>query len=649
MPRSARRSRPSTGAWNELGTMKAPPSHSLPQSPQRMNARTPIAKLTGMFGLAATVLVLSAASSAAHPVSVTRAYVYVSREQATAKIQVFLEDLFLFHDLKPNERDFLDRDVILQGIELHKQFVAERFVVRTAAGDRLEWQVAGVQKFGLPAEGVPLAELMAHTLTFELEYDFPSPPEFLTFSQRFTDDENVLPSEMKLVAKQENAEDEHELLLRPDDIETIRFSWNLPPLSASASAAEREKWAAQQKKETLGITSYSSVYSFLYINDYEVRHEILVPVLTLEENVLIARDEDDMLDIPEQDAARQQIEAYFCSGNPIEIDGVEVEPVVQRCDFYGLDFRDFAKQAPRKSVPIVSARVGIILAYRSTRPPRTVTLTWNRFNSFVWAINTVVFAYDDMSKTTLSRLGKKNVFAWENPGRAAPAPPKPVKIDVAPSPTLVVPVLSLGFLIAMPIVLLVMAMVGTSWRYRLPALGVLVLLAAVTWPFAQWHTPDPFAPPSKLSDEQAQAVFASLHKNVYSAFEFKEESDIYDALATSTHGDLLQEVYLQIRQGLKMQEQGGAVSRIREISILEAHDDPLPGLDAGEKRPADGFARYCLWTVAGTVEHWGHIHERTNQYEAIFVIEPVGDSWKITDMVLLDEQRVKFETRLRGL
>ena len=60
----------------------------------------------------------------------------------------------------------------------------------------------------------------------------------------------------------------------------------------------------------------------------------------------------------EQDVAREQIEAYFCSGNPVEIDGVEASPVVERCDFYGLDFKDFAQQAP---YPNLSER--ILLTY----------------------------------------------------------------------------------------------------------------------------------------------------------------------------------------------------------------------------------------------------------------------------------------------
>jgi hypothetical protein len=605
--------------------------------------------LTATCALAACCWTLAAAHSIAHPVSVTRSYVYVTREEATAKVQVFLEDLFLFHNLKPNDRDFLEPDVIRRGIELHKQFIVERFVIRDVAGEVVSGRIVGVQEFEMPTEGVSLAELMAHSLTFELQYEFPAAPEFLTFRQRFTDDEGVLPSEMKLVLKQENAQDTHTAELRPDDVEIVRLSWDLPPLSLEASEEEREQWVSKQKEETLGITSYSSVYSFLYIDDYEVRHEILIPLLTLEESVLIARDEDEFLDIAEQDAARQQIEAYFRSGNPVEVDGVPLRPVVERCDFYGLDFTDFARQAPRKRVPMISARVGIILSYKCTGPPRTVKLTWDRFNEFVWTVNTIVFAYDEMSKTALTRLGKRNVFQWENPGRPVPAPPEPIAAAIPPRPTLSLPVLSLLCLIVTPVVVLTMKARGAVLRQRLFASAALVAAAAVVWPFWRWDAPHPFTPRFKVSDEQAATVFAGLHRNIYRAFEFRGESAIYDALAASIDGDLLGDVYLEIQGGLKMQEQGGAVSRIRQVSILSQQDESLPDTDLGEQRDRRGFARRCRWNVSGTVEHWGHIHQRTNQYEALFVVEPVMDEWKITDLLLLDQERVQFETRLRGL
>ena len=615
----------------------------------RLNDRNEALRFISIIMLAAFWWLIVADPSAAHPVSVTRAYVYVSREQATAKIQVFLEDLFLFHNLKPNGQDFLEPDVIQRGIELHQQFIAERFQLRDVTGEPLAARVIGVEDAELPDEGVPLAELMAHTLTFELQYEFPSPPEFLTISQQFTDEEAVFPSEMKLILKQEHVDEPHTLELRPGDVESFRLNWELPPLSAEASAEEREEFVTKQKQETLGITSYSSVYSFLYINDYEVRHEILIPLLTLEESVLIARDADDFLDLAEQDVARQQIEAYLGTGNPIEIDGVEVRPQLQRCDFYGLDFKDFAQQAPRRRVPMVSARVGVILAYKATAAPRTVKLTWNRFNEFVWAVNTVVFAYDTTTKTTLTRLRKNNVFLWENPGHTRAQPPELVAAVLPPRPTLPIPILAVCCFFMAPAVVLMMKRRGAAVHRRRWAAAGWLLGAVLTWPLLRWNAPHPWPPPPVLSATKAAAVFNELHANVYRAFEFQEEIAIYDALARSVHGELLRDVYLQIRRGLVMQEQGGAVSRIRDVSIVNGKKESLPKRARAERLDGRGFGYQCRWNVAGTVEHWGHIHQRTNQYEAVFTIEPVDDAWKVTKMELLDEKRLQFETRLRGL
>jgi hypothetical protein len=53
--------------------------------------------------------------------------------------------------------------------------------------------------------------------------------------------------------------------------------------------------------------------------------------------------------------------------------------------------------------------------------------------------------------------------------------------------------------------------------------------------------------------------------------------------------------------------------------------------------------------VVGTVEHWGHVHSRTNEYEARFTIEPRASAWKITALEVLNEKRLKFETTVRGL
>lgn len=583
------------------------------------------------------------ALAANHPVSVTETAAFVTRDKVSVRISVFVEDLFLFHNLKPNAQDFLEPTVIRAGIDKHKQFLLERFVIRDVNGARLPGRVVGVKEFEIPTEGVPMADLMAHKLEFRLEYELLKPPEFLTFSQHLVDQDVLIPAEMKLVIKQENAGTPFSAVLQPDHPETVRFSWENPALSAEASEEEWEKWFQKQREETLGITSYSSVYSFLYIEDFEVRHEILIPLLSLEESVLIARDDDGFLDLAEQDAARQQIEAYFTSGNPIAIDGVTVKPRVDRIDFYGLDFKDFAIQAERKKVSMANARVGVILSYDTKGPPGTVKLTWDRFNRYVWSVNMFVFAYDDASKATLSRIGNANTYQWQDPGR----PPAPqlneVSARLPPLPKVRLPIATIICACLLPVAVLVFK---RQARRRLMVVTFLLVVSVATWPLLGWEVDRPFAPHPQVSADEAQAIFAALLKNTYRAFDYRDESAIYDALAKSVDGPLLRDLYLKIRRGLEMQEQGGAVSRVREVVIDKGDREASPGAAAGDTR---GFGYRCQWTVKGTVQHWGHLHSRTNQYVAVFVVEPRHDTWKITQMEVLDEQRLKFETSLRGL
>ncbi|MDP6553189.1 MAG: hypothetical protein QGG71_00895, partial [Pirellulaceae bacterium] len=502
-------------------------------------------------------------------------------------------------------------------------------------------RVVGVKEFEMPPEGVPMADLMAHKLEFRLEYELLKPPEFLTFSQHLVDQDVLIPAEMKLVIKQENAGTPFGAVLQPDHPETVRFSWDNPALPAEASEEEWEEWYQKQREETLGITSYSSVYSFLYIEDFEVRHEVLVPLLSLEASVLIARDDDAFLDIAEQDAARQQIEAYFTSGNPIEIDGVVVKPNVDRIDFYGLDFKDFAVQAERKKVSMANARVGVILSYSTKGSLGTVKLTWDRFNRHVWSANVIVFAYDEAQKVTLSRIGNANTYQWQNPGR----PPAPqlneVQATLPPAPKMRLPILTIICACLLPV-----AVLFFKRPMRLQAIIVLIAVSAATWPLLGWEVKRPFAPRPTVSPNEAQAIFASLHKNTYRAFDYRDESEIYDALAKSVDGRLLRDLYLKMRRGLEMQEQGGAVSRVREVVIEEGGQPPSP-IEA--THDARGFGFRCKWTVKGSVQHWGHLHSRTNQYVALFRVEPRDNAWKITKMEVLDEQRLKFETSLRGL
>ena len=112
----------------------------------------------------------------------------------------------------------------------------------------------------------------------------------------------------------------------------------------------------------------------------------------------------------------------------------------------------------------------------------------------------------------------------------------------------------------------------------------------------------------------------------------------------SVTGDLLSELYLEIRQGLEVQEQGGAVATVQSIDIVEVEpDQSVPKL---EQAPP-GFVIRCRWNVEGTVEHWGHIHRRINQYAANFAVQPSDGAWRLVAVDLNEERRLQNKRELR--
>jgi hypothetical protein len=147
----------------------------------------------------------------------------------------------------------------------------------------------------------------------------------------------------------------------------------------------------------------------------------------------------------------------------------------------------------------------------------------------------------------------------------------------------------------------------------------------------------PFGKPAvigvKLADEQAVVVLQSLLKNVYRAFDFREEDDVYDKLAISVSGELLSDIYLQNRKLFVVQRAGGAQAKVKDVEILDVsiqnHKD-FSGLLVLKSR----------WTAFGTVGHWGHIHGRKNLYDALITVGIVEGAWKITNLELLEEKRI---------
>ena len=81
-----------------------------------------------------------------------------------------------------------------------------------------------------------------------------------------------------------------------------------------------------------------------------------------------------------------------------------------------------------------------------------------------------------------------------------------------------------------------------------------------------------------------------------------------------------------------MVSQGGERVKVREVTMLD--------VQPRRRLPDGGFIAECRWDVSGSVGHWGHVHGRSNRYQAELAIAPVDGSWKLIGLEILDEQRL---------
>jgi hypothetical protein len=576
-----------------------------------------------------------ATSVVAHPISMSNTLADCREDEVRVTLRVMLEDLVLFHGLKANSETIFSAADLRAAAKKHEAFLLKHFSVRDGQGQSLKGAVVSRDDSVIPDDGVRLEDLMKLIAVYELKYTPAKPkPAFLTFTQTFGGEKTVVPSIMEFMPLQTGVWIEKPVQLQPGQPHTVALDWENPPDQAPQNWRELRKKRAEEFQKRLGITSYSGLYSYIYLTDREVRHEILVPLLTFEKWLPLPRANPEFIEVAEQDAARQKITEWFRGRNPVEIDGVPVQPILQRLQFFGLDIRDFAQNAEPRRVSAYQARLGIILVYPAKAPPNRVRLTWDSFQEAAPFLRSVVY---DHEKNPTEEYFVRDQPRWEWTREGNPPATHNFKTTLVTAPEKSISEKSMRFLIAAPLLALALY-AGLLRNHPMRRIGSTIAGGAcVLVGICFWHTPAAATPPN------AKAVTthaATLLQNIYRAYDYRDKGEVYDALAHSVTGDLLEELFLKIQSGLRMQEQGGAVARVKRVRITHI-EMAAPG--PGARLPVD-----CTWRVKGTVEHWGHIHTRENEYTArIHLSTTPKDRGRIVAFEVTGEKRGHFETVVR--
>jgi hypothetical protein len=395
--------------------------------------------------------------------------------------------------------------------------------------------------------------------------------------------------------------------------ETLDLDWEDP-------------WYSKFRNKNLWRQYEAPLSAYLYVEPFEVRKEVVVRPRDLLRWVDLGLEGREVVRAEDWGTLKQSVVDFLLPRCPVRIDGREVEPVLDRVHFIERTLRGSRVLEEPQDLDLVSATLGVILSYPIDGLPEEATMEWELFPEGVERIPTS--AVDEAGGLPSFLSPDDNVLRWKN---YLVNPTRAVLVELEPPPApakLVVPLASLLCLAA--------ALGAATTMRRKPvarlAGAALVLAALALWPVARVQARNPFAASTALSEEQAASVCGDLLRNVYRAFDFRAESDIYDVLARSTAGELLTDVYLETRQALELENQGGARARIQTVEVT--------GTDTDTLGDGPGFTSRCTWNVTGSVGHWGHIHQRRNQYEAELTVEPVEGQWKITGLALLNESRL---------
>jgi hypothetical protein len=396
--------------------------------------------------------------------------------------------------------------------------------------------------------------------------------------------------------------------------ETINLDWKDP-------------WYSSFDNRNIRRHHNSSLMSFLYIDPYEVRHEILARVKDLESWINMDYQIDDYIEIAEQESLKSKIADFLIQRNLVLIDSVASRPIIDKVHFVEVALSGIRIMEKPKRMDYASAIIGVIFAYPHPGMPKKVTINWDMFTE---QINTVPnTATDPAGPMQYMLMPDDHILVWQNFLKKYKLPTiSEVKVTNA---SLTLPWISL---------IILSMVVGFVYRKRerlkdylrskwWVIIIVLIMLFA-TWPF-QINLDIPFIKKEMFSKPEAKSLISDLLKNTYRAFDFREENDIYDKLAISNSGELLSQVYLQTKKSMVIENQGGIQARVKEVVVTDVRE-----IDSDHS----GQTYECQWRVGGTVGHWGHIHRRNNQYRANISIVPVEGVWKMKALDMIEEVRL---------
>ena len=396
--------------------------------------------------------------------------------------------------------------------------------------------------------------------------------------------------------------------------ETVNLDWKDP-------------WYSQFTNINLRRHHKNSLMEYLYVDPYEVRHEVLIRLKDLEYWIPLEYDIDDIIHGDEIDSIKNYVADFMIKRNKVIIDGIEIPPILDKVHFIQVAMSGIQIIENPGDIDFATAIIGVIFAYPHDSIPQQVVVKWDMFNEQIDQIPCMMT--DPAGPFPYMLMKDDTALVWENFLKNYKIPTiTEVKVQNA---FMHIPFIT----VLMALILITMWRKNgihlKKWKTSNKIIGVIVIVFMLAGWMIQWRVEVPFIKQKSFDIPESRLLISDLLKNTYRAFDFRSESDIYDKLATSNEGELLSEIYIQTKQSMVLENQGGLQVKLKDVNI-----EDVEFVDKEE----NGLIFRTKWLVLGDVGHWGHIHKRTNKYDAFIKVKPVEGVWKMYDIDIVEEARI---------
>jgi len=531
----------------------------------------------------------------------------------TVELEIGMQDIPAFRNLLPDEiyRDLGYGEEPLK--ERHQKFFDQDLVFFTRDSIKLTGRLTSmapeerIRRDPISGEPVPVMDDAVETvIRARLVYELNEQPDTLSFGAGAT----LRNASIGYVFYHQTIAVNDFRYLTPS--QTVNLDWNDP-------------WYSAFSKRALRRTYFAPMSGFIYIEPYEVRKEIILRPKDLQQWIDLGLNNKKIIPASDQAEIRRKVGEFLRVHHKVLIDDESIEPELARINFLERTLRTSRVIDPPVDLDINAAILGAIFVYPTIKPlPQKVTMEWDLFNDKIQQVP--VSAVDQAGPLPSFLEPDYPVLVWQN---FLKNPELPTLVDLRPPPT---DAQRTANYLRWIMLILTLLLAWQWWKRRVNSYtnstraGLTVASALLITSISFW-----VGHGTSVSDEQAAVLVGGLLHNIYRAFDFRKEEQIYDVLDQSVDGDLLVDIYLETRRGLELANQGGARAKVKNIEII----------DLATRSGDDGsLIADVTWIVSGSVGHWGHIHQRQNQYEAELRIDPVEGKWKLTDLELISEQRL---------